>query len=212
MTLMIIQLQLDDLDAIMELERLSFDAAIQANRHLYRKRFELRHTMLAARVAGEQSLRGIISFSYGRFDPAHPAAIPDNFAAWSQQPVPPSYDSVFIYNLGVVPGERGRTCARQLVATALQRARQDGCARALAECPIPSYAGNGHVRAAPALRAALDAYADGGPTPPDSLLFRDPHLYFYRKLHNCHVAAIMPGFLPEDVASGGYRAMLWTTL
>lgn len=211
-TFMIIQLQPQDLDAIMQLELLSFDAAIQASRNVYLKRFALCHTMLAARAASEQSLRGIISFSYGRFDPAHPAAIPDNFAAWSQQPVPPNYDSVFIYNLGVAPGERGRICARELVAAALQRARRDGCVRALAECPIPSYAGNRHVRQAPALRAALDAYAGGGAAPPDSLLFKDPHLRFYRKLYDCRVAAIMPGFLLEDVASGGYRAMLWAAL
>lgn len=206
---MIVELRASDLDAIMELEAASFDDSIQANREIYQTRFSLGHIMLAYR---DDKLRGIISFSYGQFDPDNIGTIPDTFAEWSQQPVPKVYDTIFIYNLGVLPSERGRLVVKELVKAALERARADGCTAALAECPIPSYAGNEHVHCIQEIREALDAYCAGGVVPDEQLLFRDPHLSFYRKLYRCRVAAIKPRFLPSDRASGGYRAMLYAPL
>lgn len=206
---MIVELTTDNLDEIMAVEIASFDAEMRATRDTYRRRFQLGHCILAYR---SQQLLGLISFSYGRFDPANVATIPDTFAVWSEQRNDPNFDTVFLYNLGVLPISRGKHVARSLVTAALNKARMDGCVRALAEAPIPSYAGKGHINADPAIRDAIDAYEQLGRWPDKEVLFRDPHLSFYRRLYNCEIVAIKPHFLPADKASGGNRVMLYAPL
>lgn len=206
---MIVVLTEADLDEIMDFEVAAFDIAMQASAETYRIRFRLGHVMLGYR---QGQLHGVISFSYGRFDPRDPSTLPTNFRAWSMQTVPPRFDTAFIYNLGIRPGTRGTGAIQALIMSALRRAQTDGCHQVIGEGPIPSYAGNEHVRANPEIRAALDAYAAGGAVPEDDLLFRDPHLALYRRVSPCRVVRVMPDFLPSDTASGGFRAMLFRDL
>ncbi|WP_341703434.1 hypothetical protein [Ferrovibrio sp.] len=207
---MIASLTEADLDEIMDFEAAAFAADMQASAATYRARFRLGHVMLGYRQ--QQALRGVISFSYGQFDPRDPATLPADFKTWSMQPVPPVFDTVFIYNLGLRPGTRGTGAIQALIVGALRRAVADGCRQVVGEGPIPSYAGAGHVRANPDIRSALDAYAAGGPEPDGELLFRDPHLALYRRISPCRIVRVMPGFLPSDTASGGFRAMLYRDL
>lgn len=206
---MITTLSEADLGTIMEFEAAAFNVAMQASAETYRARFRLGHIMLGYRT---DRLQGVISFSYGRFDPGDPSTLPGNFKDWSMQSVPPSFDTAFIYNLGLRPDTRGTGAIQSLIIGALRRVVQDGCRQVVGEGPIPSYAGNGHVPCNPAIRAALDAHAAGGPAPEDELLFRDPHLALYRRICPCRIVRVMPGFLPADTASGGFRAMLFRDL
>lgn len=203
---MIAELTENDLDEIARFEERAFPEGLQAHPETVRERFRLGHLMLAERRSG---LQGAIGFSYGRFDPADPSTIPASFRDWSRQTVPADYDTVFIYSLGLSPEIRGTETVATLVDAALARARADGCRKILAEGPVPSYAGTDRIRPNPAIRAALDAFAAGGPPPPEELLFRDPHLALYRSLCPCTIVRVMPDFLPADRASGGFRAMLF---
>lgn len=206
---MLVQLTRDDLDEMMALERDAFAAPIRASAATYLHRFDLGHIVLGYR---SDRLDGIISFSYGLFDPGDPSSLPDNFADWSNQPVPSGFDTAFIYNLGLRPMARGTGILPRLIAGALGRAGRDGCIQVVAEGPVPSYAGNDHIRANPLIRAALDHHAAGGEPPPQALMFRDPHLALYRRMADCSIIRILPDFLPEDVASGGFRVMLFRKL
>lgn len=206
---MIVMLSEADLDEMMEFEAEAFEPEIQASVETYRARFRLGHVMLGYR---QDRLHGVISFSYGRFDPRDPSTLPTSFKAWSMQAVPAGFDTAFIYNLGLRPGTRGTGAIQTLILGALRRAQTDGCHQVVGEGPIPSYAGNSHVRANPEIRAALDAYGAGGAPPEEDVLFRDPHLALYRRISPCRIVRVMPGFLPSDAASGGYRAMLFRDL
>ena len=203
---MIVELFETDLDRILALECRAFPEGMQATRETYQARFELGHIVLGFE---DDALKGIISFSYGQFNRENPASIPDNFKTWSMQRVPASYNTVFLYNLGLAPEMRGRGVVRALVHQAFRRAMEDGCTQALAEGPIPSYAGKDNLPVNSDIRQSLDAYACGGPEPDSSLLFRDPHLLLYRHMIRCDIVRVIPGFLPEDIASGGFRAMLF---
>lgn len=206
---MIVALSEADLDEIMDFEAAVFASALQASAETYRTRFRLGHVMIGYR---DERLRGVISFSYGKFNPRDPSTLPTVFKVWSMQPVPVGFDTAFIYNLGLRPGTRGTGAIQALIVAALRRAVQDGCHQVVGEGPIPSYAGAGHVHANPEIRAALDGYITGGPVPDDELLFRDPHLALYRRISPCRIVRVIPNFLPEDAASGGFRAMLFRDL
>lgn len=211
---MITELFETDISEITSFETKAFPAGLQASAETYRKRFRLGHIMLGYRPSHDvdTALQGVISFSYGCFTPDDPSTIPDNFKDWSSQPVPKNFDTVFIYNLGRLPQTRGIGAVRALTQHALDRAKRDGCRQAVAEGPIPSYAGNDHARPNPEIRHGLDAFARGGSPPPPDLLFKDPHLALYRQLCPCAIIRVLPNFLPADAASGGFRAMLFRDL
>ncbi len=206
---MLVELFDRDIEEIMECEQSAFAAELQASRETYLKRFALGHIVLGYRP---NRLTGIISFSYGVFDQRDPSTIPNRFYDWSMQAVPATFDTVFIYNLGVVSGFRGIGVVRALIDGAVSRAFADGCCQIVGEGPIPSYAGNEQVRPIPHIRRSLDAFATGGPAPLEDLLFKDPHLALYRRLCPCSIIRVIPGFLPTDAASGGFRAMLFRDL
>lgn len=203
---MIVELFETDLETILDLETRAFPPGMRASAETYRKRFHLGHIVLGFL---KEELQGVISFSYGCFDKANPGTIPSNFKDWSMQPVPRGYNTVFLYNLGLAPTVRGFGVVRALVHQAFRRAMEDGCSQAVAEGPIPTYAGKRNVRLNPLIRAQLDAYARGEGQPDQDLLFTDPHLALYRRLIHCDIIRICPDFLPEDDSSGGFRAMLY---
>jgi hypothetical protein len=206
---MIVELSEQDIPEIMTLEKEAFSIEMQASELMYKKRFDLGHILLGLRL---NNLKGIISFSYGMFDPKKPETIPGDFYTWSTQRVPPQFNTAFIYNLGLSPELRGTQAVRELIIKALERAETDGCFQLLGEGPIPSYAGNTDTQCIPDIKTALDSFALGGEMPSQSLLFKDPHLALYRRVCPCSVIRIIPNFLPEDVASGGFRAMLFRDL
>lgn len=204
---MIVELTRHDLSEIIEFERSTFEAGIQADQSLYERRFDLGHIMLGYRA---ERLLAVISFSYGLFDRSRPESLPDNFHAWSTQPVPAAWDTQFIYNLGLARDVRGTAVLRSLVCAALGRGADDGCRQVVAEGPLPSFAGNGKVKPNPAVRDCLMSIAQGMHADTE-VLFSDPHLALYRKLRHCTIVRVIPDFLPADAASGGFRAMLLVT-
>ena len=206
---MIVELSASHIEEIMALEMAAFPPEMQASEATYRKRFALGHIALGYRRA---DLQGVISFSYGIFDPENPSTIPDNFHDWSTQKVPTDFNTVFIYNLGLLPSVRGTEALQSMIAGSLRRAAADGCRQVLAEGPIPSYAGNRHIQRNEDIGRSLESFVSGGPMPPEALLFKDPHLALYRRCSTCSIIRVMPNFLPTDSASGGFRAMLFRQL
>jgi hypothetical protein len=138
--------------------------------------------------------------------------MPRTAKAFSMQPVPENYNTLFLYNLGIHPDVRGLRCFRMLFFGAMDRGKADGCVQGIAETPVPSYAGSEHVAANPAVRAAIDACVCGGPLPTIAQLRADPHLALYLRLSKAEPVAVYAGFLPADTASGGNRVMLYRTL
>lgn len=207
---MIRELTILDIDIIIEHEKKAFITEMQATRETYISRFEKGHISLGYFSSGE--LSGIISFYYGLYDPGKPESIPNTFSNWSSPCMSKKYDTVFIYNLGFVRSGRGTGAIKKLIHTAFEKAYTDGCYQALGEGPVPSYAGNTHVRSNLEIRRNLDHYTNEGVAPSDELLFRDPHLFLYRRITGCSVVRIIPSFIPCDTASGGFRVILFRNL
>ncbi|MEM9102290.1 MAG: hypothetical protein AAGB12_08195 [Pseudomonadota bacterium] len=206
---MLVELFENDLEAMLQFEKKAFPKSMQASYALYAQRFQLGHKVYASI---NSAIEGIISFSFGNYDVSQPQRIPNNFYDWSTQVTPKAFDTVFIYNLGLSPLMKGTQTAKALVYKVLDFAKKQGCTQVLAEGPIPSYAGNHHIKINLAIRNALDYYAKDGITPNQKLLFRDPHLCLYRKWVNCRIVRVLPNFIPQDVPSGGFRVMLYRDL
>jgi len=209
-SLTIVELGLLDLARIMETEKASFIPAIQASKESIRKRFSLGHIMLGAEIAGR--LVGKICFSYANFSPNDFAGFPKTFQEFSHQPRPERYNSVFVYNLDVIPEERGSKAASLLIRAMFERAKKDGCIYVVVDGRPSSYNGNvakeERVKQNPKLKAALDSYLAGGPFPTDEELMTDPTLAFYiRVAGGGKFLWIIPGFLPGDKPAGGIRVI-----
>lgn len=205
-----VELGPDDARRIVALEERCFIPSLRASEATVLRRFELGHTMLGVKAGDE--LRALVSFSYGRFDPTDPKAFPGSLEELCLQEVPDDYDTVFVYNLEVHPGERGGRIAGVLVRETLDRAERDGCTYGVANCRIPSYAGAEGIGRRPAFTAAIDRYLEGGEFPDQREFTRDPTLALYRRLTGCRFLWILPGYVPTDRASGGHRVIAYGPL
>lgn len=203
----IVELGPGDIDRIMALEARAFDPSIQADADVVRRRFTLGHRMLGVEEDGR--LVGSIAFSLVRFDRHDMADFPPTFKTYSTQPVPPDPDTVCIYSLGVAPESRVLQVARLLVHTCFDEGFNNGLGQAIADGPLPSYAGNNQVRPRPEVRAMVDRYAATGQLPSQQEFLQDPILALYRRLTECNFIALLPDFIAEDEASGGWRVLLW---
>ncbi len=207
-TFTIVTLGLKDIERIMHTERLSFIPAIQASEESVRLRLHLGHIMLGAEMAGK--LIGKICFSYANFSPNDFEGFPKTFQEFSHQPRPERYNTVFVYNLDVIPNYRGGKAASLLIRAMFERAKKDGCTYVVVDGRPSSYNGSvakeEQIRQNPELKAALDSYLAGGPFPTDEILLTDPTLAFYiRVAGGGKFLWIIPGFLPEDKPAGGIR-------
>ncbi len=204
-----------DIDPIMELEAKAFDPELQASRQTVLDRFALGHHMLVARLRDPGQggrLVGQISFSFIRFSPDDPSSYPTTFKAHSSQPVLPDANTVCLYSLGVDPADRRVVLFRDLVEGALAMGRQAGLEHAVADGQLPSYNGNDQVKARPEIRRMLERFRETGAMPSDAEFLHDPALAMYRRLTACRFYKLLPDFIPEDTASGGWRVLLYRVL
>lgn len=196
----------------METEEQSFIPSMRASEESVRQRLALDHIMLGAEQDGR--LVGKICFSYSNFSPNDFEDFPKTFHEFSHQPRPDRYNSVFVYNLDVIPDQRGGKASSLLIRTMFERAKKDGCAYVVIDGRPSSYNGSDakeeQVRQNPKLKAALDDYLAGGPFPTDEELMTDPTLAFYmRKTTGGKFLWIIPNFLPEDEPAGGIRVIMY---
>jgi len=199
-----------DIDRVMALEARAFEPEMQAGRETVRHRFALGHRMLGADDG--RRLLGSISFSFIRFSPDDPGAYPTTFKAHSTQPVPPDADTVCIYSLGVDPTAREVVLVRDLIHSAFETGRGEGMRHAVADGQLPSFNGNDQVKARPETRAMVGRHLETGEMPSDAELLHDPALAMYKRLTGCSFLRLLPDFIPEDAASGGWRVLLYRPL
>ena len=214
-TLTIVDLGLKDIKRIMQTERLSFIPAIQASEESVRLRLRLGHIMLGAEMAGR--LVGKICFSYANFSPNDFEGFPKTFQEFSHQPRPERHNSVFVYNLDVIPSYRGDKASSLLLRTMFERVKKDGCAYLICDGRPSSYNGSDakeeQVRQNPDFKAAIDRFLAGGPFPTDKELMKDPTLALYiRVAGGAKFLWVIPDFLPEDKPAGGIRVIMYKEL
>lgn len=200
----------DDIGRIMDLERTAFEPSMQASEDTVLERFSRGHSMLG--VVEHGRLVGAIAFSPIRFSPDDLSHFPKTFRAYSTQPPADDADTLCLYSLGVAPAGRTVATIRLLVNAALGKGRLEGLVKAVADGPLPSFAGNAQVAARPVVRQMLERYVETGEMPPQPEFLHDPVLALYHRLTNCRFLALLPDFLPEDRASGGWRVLLYREL
>ncbi len=210
---MITKLGKEHLESIIYLERNSWIPFAQADKETILKRFGLGHIMIG--VLEDDELTGMISFSYSNFSPDDYEKFPKGFGEFSSQEPSENYNSAFIYNLSILPKERGRYYAQMLIREALETARNKGCEYAVADGRCPSYNGSSgfeqeNVKQRIEFKEAIDRYLGGGPFPEKEELLKDPTLAFYHRFGE--FLWIMPDFLPEDKPSGGIRVIIYKKL
>ncbi|MEA2826251.1 MAG: hypothetical protein QOG43_690 [Actinomycetota bacterium] len=204
-----------DIGPIMDLEAKAFDPELRASRQTVLDRFALGHHMLVARLRDPDEggrLVGQISFSFIRFSPDDPSSYPTTFKAHSSQPVLPGANTVCLYSLGVDPADRQVVLFRDLVEGALEMGRQAGLEHAVADGQLPSYNGNDQVKARPEIRRMVQRFRETGAMPTDAEFLHDPALAMYRRLTGCRFYMLLPDFIPDDTASGGWRVLLYRVL
>lgn len=214
MSMNIIQLSKSDIDAIVSLEEICFEACLRASRETLLSRFELGHIMLGLYV--DDTLVGVASFSYRWFASKEETK---KFADHDWRPfyrmkMTDIFNTVLIYNVELHPSYRGAEYIYYLLNTMMERAATDGCQFLIGISRIPSYNGDAlnRIAAKPMLKEAVDFYLDGGPFPSEKVLSLDPLLLLYRHIGNCEVLTLIEGYVPEDKPSGGKRAIVYTKL
>lgn len=200
-------LRADDIERIMELETTVFDVSMRAERSTILHRFSLGHVMSGAEDATGR-LVGAIGFSAANLGGPGFEGLPATFKEYSTQPVPGAAGTLCIYSLGVVPAARGISSPRLLIDSAFEYGRRHGLRDVVADGPLPSLAGSDQVRPRPGVRWMIERYVETGEFPEQKAFLQDPVLALYFRLTRCRFVKLLPDFLPEDTASGGWRVLL----
>lgn len=202
------QLSSEYLDDIAALEASAWPTPLRASSALIEQRLRWNHVMLGA--FRKNHLVGITSWRYDHFDPANP--MPENFDAFANRPNGPSYNAAFVYNFAITPALRntkpGGALALSLISEGIKILIENRCIYLVGASRCPSYAGDNEspnrCHHAPQLQSAIEGYRT------ESILDRtlpwqqDPVLSFYKQALDCTFQQTLPGFMPEDRASGGY--------
>lgn len=210
---MIRQLSVNDIDAIMDLERSTWDPWLQASKDTIIKRLESGHIMLG--YTSRSRLNGLISSSYGYFDPEDYEKFPKTFREFSNRPRLDKYNAAFGYNLAVRPGIRGSPITRNLIMAGIARALSDNCRYIVGDGRCPSYNGSNGKRTyqqSKEFKNAIDMFTDNLVFPKKKEFLYDPTLALYHRVLKCEFLWIMPGFIPEDTSSGGFRIIFYKDL
>ncbi|RAZ86628.1 N-acetyltransferase [Mesorhizobium hawassense] len=199
----------DDVAPIAAMETAAW-GPLGASERTIRRRFSLGHTMIGAGV--DDVVAGAICFAETTDDPHDTAKFPKSFADYSSMPTSAPALSLYVYNLGIRPEFRGTNMARGLLREMIEYGRRVGARWVVGDGRCPSYAGvqdgtPDKVLRDEEFRQTIDSWHRTGKIPSTRAITRDPLLKFYRRLLDCEFLHLAPDFLPEDVASGGYRVI-----
>jgi len=208
---MIRQLTLADLPDILDVEQRSFVPGARASEETLRRRLQSGHTVLGAE--NSSGLIGQVSFLSAEFDPLNQAAFPQSQMELSLQPNKPGANAGFIYNLATAPGYRGLSLVRKLYRAATEAIVASECEFVVGAVRMPSYRGSQagpteNIPMSPVFSAAVDRYLAGGRLPSLREFCHDPLLAFHHRMSGGDFVWILPGFEPNDAASGGMYTVL----
>jgi hypothetical protein len=203
-----------DIDDILRLEESCFTSCLRASRETLSRRFDLGHIMLG--LYEDDHLIGVASFAYKWFDSKEKTKVfaKEQWRPFYQMKMSDTYNTVLIYNVELLPSKRGVQQIYTLLNAMMKRAADDGCEFLIGISRIPSYNGDpyNHIAIKPELKSAIDQYLSGGPIPSNKTLLQDPLILLYRQIGNCEVLTLASNYLPEDIPSGGVRAIVYTKL
>jgi hypothetical protein len=193
-----------------ELEQAAWPLSLQASAEVIHERVRLGHTFLV--MPGEQGLIASACYVYTHENPLDASNFPKTFAKYSSLPCSEPIVSLYVYNLCVHPAYRGQPVVRSLIDAVVGDACRVGANYLVGDGRCPSYNGtNGSaaekVHCNPRFRQIIEQWHASGEKPPDAELIGDPLLRFYYRVLGCRFLHLMPDFIPEDVASGGYRVI-----
>ncbi len=198
------------INELLRLEEASWPQRLRASESTIRERFRLGHEVVGAVVNG--SLVAAAGFVHTSQAPTDRLTFPTDHRTYSSLPASTPVCSTFVYNLCVVPGQRGRGAVRQILRAVESEARARRARFLVGDARCPAYAGGRiqsrrRVERDAVFREALDNWHASGVHPTDHVLMRDPVLRLYYRYLQCEFLFPVSGFLPEDTASGGFSVI-----
>lgn len=204
----------DDLNQIISLENAAWPPQLRADVTRLQQRFKMQHTMQGVWSAG--NLLGMAAWRKGWLDISSGEDFPQDFDAFSMQENAAPFNAAFVYNLCMHPGARGKIETKRLIQSVIAQARISGCKYLVGDGRCPSFHGSKaeHIAPRQQFRDAMLRQVEGFGLafPPAELCCLDPLLNFYHSVLKCHFFRIMPGFMPVDNASGGFRVIFYIVL
>lgn len=208
------QLCSDEVDAILNLEAVCFSPCLRATKETLEERFRLGHIMLG--LYEEEQLIGLASFAYNLFDSKAETRqfCEQEWTPFYKMKMAEKYNTLIVYNVEIFPSKRGTKYVDFLLNAMMQRGFEDGCRHLIGIARIPSYNGDSanRVHQKIALKEAIDGYFETGVFPTMELFRKDPLLALYEKIGRCTILCLKKGYVSEDTASGGIRAIVYTAL
>ncbi|HEY8355664.1 MAG TPA: hypothetical protein VIK69_11710 [Methylophilaceae bacterium] len=220
MTVSYRRLSIADIDDILFLETIAWPHGLRASAATIRQRLAIQHIMLGA--FQHDALIGIAAWRYDMFDPGLHHPYPKDFDAFANRPSYPGSNAAYVYNFALAPAirktKKGADIGLSLIASGIDILIADGCKYLVGASRCPSYAGDddgvAQNRSITPLRAAIDNLTSGATTSNDLDIpwQEDPVLSFYKHALNCRFTAVLPAFMAEDRASGGYAIGFYKAL
>lgn len=201
-----------DIPAILALETASWPHGLRVDPATLGERLSSGHVMLGAFQHDE--LIGIAAWRYGMFDPNSPHPYPLDFNTFANTPNAQGFNAAYVYNFALSPSIRktrqGINIGLSLISAGINILITDGCKYLVGASRCPSYAGCNDdsikCKHSVKLKSAIDGLGLSGDikTELDIPWQDDPVLSFYKHALDCKFVTILPCFMPEDTASGGY--------
>lgn len=200
------KLSIKDVESIIALENLSWINGLRASPETIIERLGKGHIFLGLFYKNE--LIGKICFVISDFEPEK-SNFPEKFSDFSDPKNSVLYNSAFVYNLDVHPKYRNAIFAKKLIYSVFVMAYKLGLDYVVADGRMPSYNGSAveGIDQDINLHTKINSSIQGL-----SLrdLVKDPVVGFYSLvIPGINLWKVIPNFIPEDLSSGGYRAVLY---
>jgi hypothetical protein len=204
----------EHIEKILQLEEACFEPCLRASEATLKSRFSLGHIMLG--LYTDDTLIGLASFAYKWFDSKEETKLfcQNYWHPFYKMNMETPHNTVMIYNVELLPSKRNVTHIYTLLNAMMKKAYTDGCQFLIGISRIPSYKGDtyNHIEKKDSLSNALDQYIKDGIIPKQSILLKDPLIHLYKHIGRCEVLTVIKDYLPEDIPSGGIRAIVYTEL
>lgn len=208
-TLRKLELSNADISRLARLESESWDHALRADTQMIRKRLSMGHQAIVAEK-GDRFIAAVCYY-HTSHEPGDFRGFPRSFQSFASMSASAPVRSTYVYSLCVTPQERGRGSVQAVVDCVVADARAVGAKVIVGDGRCAAYAGSEHgpdrVRHDPVFQQAIDSWHRTGVRPETSLLIRDPLLRYHHRRNGCELVHLAPDFLPEDLASGGFRVI-----